>query len=93
MNEDFKHEGYMLRKKENSNKYKKYWYSLLDKELYVYKHRSDAQHAQMYNLFRVFVKEEELIKHEEATLYPFTLIFDIKKRRTFYVISEVKKPA
>ena len=79
----------MLRKKENSNKYKKYWYSLLDKELYVYKHRSDAQHAQMYNLFRVFVKEEELIKHEEATLYPFTLIFDIKKRRTFYVISEV----
>lgn len=56
-NEPIQFEGEMMRKAKE-NKLKKYWYCLLEKELYVYKHKDDENHKQMINLVGIFIKEE-----------------------------------
>ena len=48
-----------MMRKAKENKLKKYWYSLQDKELYVFKHKTDEQHKTMVNLVGVFIKEEK----------------------------------
>ena len=47
-------EGEMMRKAKE-NKLKKYYYILEDKELYVYKKKTDKQHKTMVNLVGVFI--------------------------------------
>ena len=85
-----KHEGEMMRKAKE-NKLKKYWYCLMDKELYVYKHSTDQNHKTMVNLIGVFIEEDEEEKLDKKhTLYPFSLIF-ANKRRTFYLLNKAKR--
>lgn len=47
-------EGEMMRKAKE-NKLKKYFYILEEKELYVYKKKTDKQHKTMVNLVGVFI--------------------------------------
>ncbi len=80
-------EGEMMRKAKE-NKLKKYWYTLLEKELYVYKHKDDSKPKTMVNLVGVFIKEEPEEQLDRSnTLFPFTLIFP-SKTRTFYLLKE-----
>ncbi len=75
-------------RKAKESKLKKYFYHLLEKELYVYKHEGDAKPKTMVNLVGVFIKEEEKEQLDKTNvLYPFTLIFPTKTR-TFYLLSE-----
>ena len=77
-------EGEMMRKAKE-NKLKRYWYCLLEKELYVYKHKDDATHKTMVNLIGVFIKDEpEEVLDKKNSLFPFTIIFP-NKQRTFYL--------
>lgn len=85
--DDIEFEGEMMRKA-SKDKFKKYYYRLLDKELYVYKTKKDEEHKTMINLIGVFLRtdsEEPLDK--KNILYPFTLIFP-NKERTFYLLSK-----
>lgn len=73
-------EGEMMRKAKE-NKLKKYFYVLQDKELYVYKKKTDKQHKTMVNLVGVFIwidEDEPLDK--KNILYPLSLIFPNKAR-------------
>lgn len=79
-------EGEMLRKA-TETKLKKYWYSLLGKELYVYKSKQEKKHKGMHNLIGVFIKDEPEEKFENTTLYPFKLVFPPNKSRTYYLAS------
>ena len=72
-------------------KLKRYWYSLLGKELYCYKKKDDERHKDMHSLIGVFVKsekEEALDGTNTATatamIYPFKIIFPVNKIRVFY---------
>jgi len=92
--EPIQFEGEMMRKAKE-NKLKKYWYCLLEKELYVYKHKDDENHKQMINLVGVFIKEEpEEALDRKNILYPFTLEsprFASNKQRTFYLLDKGKR--
>ncbi len=80
-------------RKAKENKLKKYWYTLLDKELYVYKHQNDTDHKTMVNLIGVFIEEDEEEKLDKRhTLYPFSLVF-ANKRRTFYLLEKEARDA
>jgi len=84
------YEGEMMRQAKE-DKFKKYYYRLFDKELYVYKTKKDKAHKTMINLIGVFLrtdKEEPLDK--KNVLYPFTLIFP-NKERTFYLLSSKER--
>lgn len=79
-------EGEMMRKA-RENKLKKYWYTLLEKELYVYKSKGDPKHKTMINLIGVFLRvEPDEPLDKKNILYPFTLVFP-NKERTFYLLS------
>lgn len=82
--------GEMVRKA-NETKLKKYWYSLLGKELYVYKSKSEEKHKGMHNLVGVFIKDEPEEKFEGTTLYPFKLVFPPCKGRIYYLLSQEEK--
>jgi hypothetical protein len=58
------YEGEMLRKTPDS-KFKRYWFCLLNKELYCYRKKDDEKHKNMHNLVGVFIKSEneEIINH------------------------------
>ena len=80
-------------RKAKESKLKKYHYHLLEKELYVYKHKGDAKPKTMVNLVGVFIREDEKEQLDRSnTLYPFTLIFPTKER-TFYLLSEEDRTA
>jgi hypothetical protein len=79
-------EGEMMRKAKE-NKLKKYYYKLFDKELRVYKNKTDENSKTMVNLVGVFLKmEPDEPLDKKNILYPFTLIFP-NKERTFYLLS------
>jgi len=61
---------------------KKYWFVLLGKELYSYKHQGDGKHKDMQSLVGVHIKNEveEACGSEGDQLHPFMLIFPNKKR-------------
>lgn len=85
--EETKFEGEMMRKAKE-NKLKKYWYTLIEKELYVYKAKDDKKHKTMINLVGVFLKiEPDEPLDKKNTLYPFSLIFP-NKERTFYLLTK-----
>jgi len=68
-------QGEMIRKV-NDTKFKRYWYNLIDKELYVYRKVSEEKHKGMHNLVGVFIKDEvEEFLDTNTLLYPFTLFF------------------
>ena len=88
--ESTEHEGGMMRKA-REDKFKKYYYRLCDKELYVYKSKKDTEHKTMINLVGVFIKiEKEEPLDKKNTLFPFSLILP-NKERTFYLLSEVDR--
>ena len=78
----------MIRKTTDNTKLKKYWYCLLENELYVYKSKAEEKHKVMHSLIGVFIKDE-VDEHLDANtvLYPFSLIFPGKKR-TFYLVNK-----
>lgn len=76
-------------RKATETKLKKYWYSLLGRELYVYRTQDDLQHKGMHNLIGTFIKEEPpetFIK--DITLYPIKLVFPPNKVRVYYLLTK-----
>ena len=82
---DSNFEGYLLRKVKGKDKLKKYWYSLLGNEMYVFDSKKEKQHKTMYNLVGVFVVEDPEEALEGVKLFPFTLVFP-NTSRTFYLL-------
>ena len=75
-------------RKSNEDKLKRYWYSLLGSELYVYKSQHDEKHKSMHSLVGCFLKDEpEENLDQNTTLHPFNLFFPNNKGRLFYVLS------
>lgn len=79
-------------RKATETKLKKYWYSLLGNELYVYKSKNEEKHKGMHNLSGVFIKDDsEEYLDSTTVLYPFTLIFPGNKPRTYYLLNKDDK--
>ena len=84
-------EGEMIRKASDT-RFKRYWYCLLGKELYVYKKKSEEKHKSMNSLVGVFIKDEiEEMIDSTTLLYPFKLIFPPNKQRTYYLRNKEEK--
>lgn len=70
---------------------KKYWFVLLGKELYSYKHQGDTKHKDMQSLVGVHIKNEmDEIIDQQTIVYPFMLIFP-NKRRIYYLQTKIEK--
>ncbi len=79
-------------RKAGDTRFKRYWYCLLGKELYVYKNKSDERHKSMNSLVGVFVKDEVEEQIDSTTmLYPFKLIFPPNTVRTYYLRDKEEK--
>lgn len=64
-------EGFILKKQKKGRVFKKYWFALLNKELYCmlfleanyliieYKNRGDAKHKDMQSLVGIHIKNEQ----------------------------------
>jgi len=75
-----------MMRKAKENKLKKYYYILEDKELYVYKKKTDKQHKTMVNLVGVFIRlDEDEPLDKRNILYPISLIFPNKTRQFFFI--------
>lgn len=88
-------EGEIWKKQKKGNVLKKYWFVLLGKELYSYKHQGDGRHEgkhkDMQSLVGVHIKNEnDEVVDEKTVLYPFMLIFP-NKRRVYYLKSQAEK--
>ena len=84
-------EGEMVRKA-TETKLKRYWYTLLGKELYVYKSKKEEKHKSMHSLVGVFIKDEAEEQLDSTTvLHPFKLIFPPNKVRTYYLLTKEDK--
>lgn len=59
-------EGEIIRKA-SETKLKRYWYTLLGRELYVYKTKSEDKHKSMHSLVGVFIKEEPVEQLDSTT--------------------------
>lgn len=78
-------EGEMFRKAAK-DKLKKYWFSLLGKELYCYKKKEDDKHKSMLTLVGVFIEKcKDEVLDKKTTLFPFKLIFP-NKMREYYLL-------
>jgi hypothetical protein len=83
-------EGQLLRKAKDG-KLKKYWYVLKDKELYMYKSKTEETHKTMITLVSAFLtKDNEEKLDKKNTLYPFSLKFP-NKTRTFYLVTSKER--
>mmetsp|Transcript_29481 Transcript_29481/g.28635 ORF Transcript_29481/g.28635 Transcript_29481/m.28635 type:complete len:158 (+) Transcript_29481:1187-1660(+) len=83
MNKEF--QGEMLRKSDEG-KFRKYWFSLIGKEIYCYKKKNDKDHKTMHNLLGVYISEEpDEQLTPTLTLFPIKLIFPPSKARTYYL--------
>lgn len=77
----------MLRKADEK-KIRRYWYTLLGKELYVYKSKNEDRHKSMHSLVGGFISDEpEEQLDQNTTLYPFKLSLPGQKARLYYLIS------
>ena len=93
------HSGYLYLKAK-STKLKRYWYILLNRELYCkftrvnrigYKNKDDAQCKRMHSLAGTFIKDElEDIFDKKTVLYPFSLYF-MQNKKTFYALKKEEK--
>lgn len=83
--------GYLYNK--SKTKMKRYWYQLLNKELFCFKNKDDTTHKRMYSLTSTFIKEElEDIFDKKTVLYPFSLYF-LHNKKTFYAFKKEDKIA
>ena len=80
----------MLRKTPE-NKFKKYWFCLLNKELYCYRKKDDQKHKSMQSLVGAFVKAEETesMVHNGNTIhfFPLKIIFPFNKSKILYLLN------
>ena len=60
--EESEYEGYMLRKTPD-NSFKSYWYSLMGKELFIFRKKEDDKLKGMNNLVGTFISDEPNITH------------------------------
>lgn len=88
--ETIEYSGYLY-VKSKEKKLKKYYYKLLNKELYCYQDKDAAQHKRMHLLTGVFIKDEiEETAENKAILYPISLNF-INNKKTFYAFTKEDK--
>ena len=84
--EKITYENYIY-KVSTSNKLKKYYLVLINKDIYYYKNEEKAQVAGMHNLSGCFVKENGTKIINDKTYYSFALVFP-SKERSFYCDSK-----
>jgi hypothetical protein len=84
-------EGAIFKKKKKEGGLKRYWYLLLDHELYSYKKESDVKHTEVRSIAGVYIKSSvEEIVEDGVRYYPLMLIFP-DKRRIYYLSSLEEK--
>ena len=71
----------------NTNKLKKYYLVLINKDIYYYKNEEKKEVAGMHNLSGCFVKDNGTKVINDKTYYSFTLVFP-SKERSFYCNSK-----
>ena len=71
----------------NTNKLKKYYLVLMNKDIYYYKNEEKKEVAGMHNLSGCFVKDNGTKVINDKTYYSFTLVFP-SKERSFYCNSK-----
>ena len=84
--EKITYENYIY-KVSTSNKLKKYYLVLINKDIYYYKNEEKAQVAGMHNLSGCFVKENGTKIINDKTYFSFALVFP-SKERSFYCDSK-----
>lgn len=78
-------EGEMIRRADGT-KLKRYWYTLLGKELYVYKNKNEDRHKSMHSLVGAFISDAPAEKIDETfKIYPFKLSLQGQKDRLYYL--------
>lgn len=76
-------EGFLF-KITHSNKMKKLWFKLVQKDLYYYKNKGDLTHRGMHNLSGTYITEEAKLKHENEEYFCIGIIYP-KKTRKYYI--------
>ena len=85
-NEKVTYENYIY-KVSTTNKLKKYYLVLINKDIYYYKNEDKKEVAGMHNLSGCFVKDNGTKIINDTTYYSFTLVFP-SKERSFYCNSK-----
>ena len=85
-NEKVTYENYIY-KVSTSNKLKKYYLVLINKDIYYYKNEDKKEVVGMHNLSGCFVKDNGSKVINDKTYYSFTLVFP-SKERSFYCNSK-----
>ena len=86
LNEKITYENYIY-KVSTTNKLKKYYLVLINKDIYYYKNEDKKEVAGMHNLSGCFVKDNGTKIINDTTYYSFTLVFP-SKERSFYCNSK-----
>ena len=84
--EKITYENYIY-KVSTTNKLKKYYLVLINKDIYYYKNEDKKEVAGMHNLSGCFVKDNGTKIINDTTYYSFTLVFP-SKERSFYCNSK-----
>ena len=85
-NEKVTYENYIY-KVSTTNKLKKYYLVLINKDIYYYKNEDKKEVVGMHNLSGCFVKDNATKVINDKTYYSFTLVFP-SKERNFYCSSK-----
>ena len=85
-NEKVTYENYIY-KISTTNKLKKYYLVLINKDIYYYKNEDKKEVVGMHNLSGCFVKDNATKVINDKTYYSFTLVFP-SKERSFYCSSK-----
>ena len=85
-NEKVTYENYIY-KVSTTNKLKKYYLVLINKDIYYYKNEDKKEVVGMHNLSGCFVKDNATKVINDKTYYSFTLVFP-SKERSFYCSSK-----
>ena len=85
-NEKLTYENYIY-KVSTTNKLKKYYLVLINKDIYYYKNEDKKEVVGMHNLSGCFVKDNATKVINDKTYYSFTLVFP-SKERSFYCSSK-----
>ena len=81
--------GFLYIKKDH--KLKRFWFKMLNSNLYTYDNKTDTTHSSMMSLQGTVIKEEmEEILDDKTTLHPFSL-FSGNQGKIYYAIKEEEK--
>jgi len=83
--------GYLYLKRDQNN-LDRYWFQLINKELYCFKNKDDKEHISMMNISGYVVEEEDDLKIDaKYTIYPFSLCARWDRKVLYSLKAEERK--